>query len=158
MLLQKLIFFLSLKVENLRESLPQDIKWIAGNLLLAQYKFHDVNFYSRVQILTMVQKDCGRSPTNLCQAEKSHFSLPTPLATTMEPRWKMDKSQRSFSTPESNIWNCNYEIVIIIYVTIHACMTIYRYKTYDGNGHQSEHVIEKVCIYYCALNCDMYLY
>lgn len=99
MLLQKLIFFLSLKVENLRESLPQDIKWIAGNLLLTQYKFHDVNFYSRVQILTMVQKDCGRSPTNLCQAEKSHFSLPTPLATTMEPRWKMDKSQRSFSTP-----------------------------------------------------------
>lgn len=34
----------------------------------------------------------------------------------------------------------------------------YRYKSYDGNGHQSEHVIEKVCIYYCALNCDMYLY
>lgn len=34
----------------------------------------------------------------------------------------------------------------------------YRYKSYDGNGHQSEHVIEKVSIYYCALNCDMYLY
>lgn len=96
-----------------------DLNHRISNYLLIIFFFHlntlykafiNVNFYFRVQILTTEPKDCGRSPTNLCQAERLRFSLPMPPATTMEPLWKTDKSQRSFSThrikSSGRDWSC----------------------------------------------------
>lgn len=100
-----------------------DLSHRISNYLLIIFFFHlntlykafiNVNFYFRVQILTMEPKDCGRSPMNLCQAERLRFSLPMPPATTMEPRWKTDKSQRSFSTHRIKSSGRDWSCVIVI--------------------------------------------